>query len=331
LVRSVADILAVNNAVLAPMAGVNEAPYRAICKRLGAGLTYSEMVSATGLHYNFENRRAHELLSFAPEETPCAVQLYGADPEVMATQAARIVERYGADIALFDMNMGCPVPKVVRRGEGAGLMLTPELAAANVAAVIAAVDVPVTVKIRAGFDDDHLNAPEFARAMQEAGAAAVAVHGRTRAQQYRGQSDDAVIAQVKRAVDIPVIGSGDIFSASDAADMIRATGADGVMVARGAQGNPWIFREIRALLDNGEALAPPTFDERLAMAMEHARAMVATYGDVAVPRMRKHVIWYTAGMPDAARFRVATNAAQSLEAMETVTAEYRVHLREVAP
>jgi nifR3 family TIM-barrel protein len=330
MVETVADILARNNAVLAPMAGINEAPYRAICKRLGAGLTYSEMVSAIGLHYNFENRRARELLSFAPGETPCAVQLYGNDPGVMATQAARIMERYGRDIALFDINMGCPVPKVVRRGEGAGLMRTPALAADVVSAVIAAVDVPVTVKIRAGFDDDSRNAPEFARAMADAGAAAVAVHGRTRAQQYRGDSDNAVIEQVKQAVDIPVLGSGDIFSAADAVRMLHETGADGVMVARGAQGNPWIFREIRSLLDTGEPLAPPSFDERLDMAMEHARAMVATYGDIAVPRMRKHVIWYTAGMPDAAKFRVAVNAAQSLAVMEAVTAGYRAHLREVA-
>jgi nifR3 family TIM-barrel protein len=329
--ESVADILARNNAVLAPMAGINEAPFRAICKRLGAGLTYSEMVSATGLHYSFDSRKARQLLSFDPDETPLAVQLYGADPSVMAAQAARIMDRYGDDIALFDINMGCPVNKVVNRGEGAGLMRTPGLAAENVAAVVAAVDVPVTIKIRAGWDDDSRNAPEFAAAMAESGAAAVAVHGRTRGQQYRGRADWDVIAQVKRAVDVPVLGSGDIFTAQDAVDMLSRTGADGVMVARGAQGNPWIFREIRALIDTGEPLAPPSFEERLDLAAEHARAMVATYGDVAVPRMRKHVIWYTSGMPDAARVRVRTNSATSLAEMEAVLADYRTHLREVAP
>lgn len=329
--QTVLGILTSNNAVLAPMAGVTDAPFRAICKHLGAGLTYTEMVSAIGLHYSFKSRKAREILTFAPEEVPCAVQLYGGDPAVIAQQAANIMEHFGENIALLDINMGCPVHKVVRRGEGSGLMLDPERASDIVARTIAAVDVPVTVKFRAGWDDDSRNAPEFAAAMEQAGAAAVAVHGRTREQFYRGDADWDVIAQVKQAVSVPVLGSGDVFTAQDAADMLAHTGVDAVMVARGAQHNPWIFGEIRSLLDTGVLPEPATWDQRLDLTEQHARALVEAYGErSAMARMRKHVIWYTSGMPDATTVRGKVNSIATLAELDALISGYRAFLREAA-
>jgi tRNA-dihydrouridine synthase B len=293
--------------VLGPMAGVTEAPFRGICKRMGATLTYSEMVSAKGLHHNPDSRVSRALLTFSPEETPCAVQLYGSDGAIMAAQAVRILERYGADVALIDINMGCPVAKVVSKGEGSALMRTPDVAAGIVERVVAAVDVPVTVKFRAGW---------------EAGASAMAVHGRTRAQFYRGRADWEVIARVKAAVSVPVFGSGDVLCAQDAKAMLEQTGVDAVMVARGAQGYPWIFREARALIDRGEVLARPGDDERIAMAREHARALVAFGGERAFVRMRKHVGWYIAGMPGATFMRERANKVTSHAELDALLVEY---------
>jgi tRNA-dihydrouridine synthase B len=308
--------------VLGPMAGVTEAPFRGICKRMGATLTYSEMVSAKGLHHNPDSRVSRALLTFSPEETPCAVQLYGSDGAIMAAQAVRIVERYGADVALIDINMGCPVAKVVSKGEGSALMRTPDVAAGIVERVVAAVDVPVTVKFRAGWDAGSLNAADFARAMEAAGASAMAVHGRTRAQFYRGRADWEVIARVKAAVSVPVFGSGDVLCAQDAKAMLEQTGVDAVMVARGAQGYPWIFREARALIDRGEVLARPGDDERIAMAREHARALVAFGGERAFVRMRKHVGWYIAGMPGATFMRERANKVTSHAELDALLVEY---------
>ncbi len=211
------------NVVLAPMAGITEAPFRAICKRMGAGLTYTEMVSAKGLHYNPDSPVSNALLTLSPQEVPCGVQIFGAEPEMMAEQAARIVGRLGADISLIDINMGCPVSKVVAKGEGSALMRVPELAARIVEAVVAAVAVPVTVKFRKGWDASTANAVEFARLMEASGAAGLAVHGRTRSEFYRGHADWDVIAAVKRAVSVPVLGSGDVFSAADAKRMLDET------------------------------------------------------------------------------------------------------------
>lgn len=319
-------LLASGNVILAPMAGITEAPFRAICKRLGAGLTCTEMIGSKALHYNPTGKKSEALLKLSPEETPCAVQLFGCDPQVMAEQATRIVERHGDDVALIDINMGCPVPKVVARGEGSGLMRTPALAAAVVGRVAEACGVPVTVKIRKGWDDSEVNAVEFARAMEAAGASAVAVHGRTRRQHYRGQADWDVIADVKAALSIPVIGSGDVFSARDAKAMIERTGVDGVMVARGAQGNPWIFREARALIDFGEEAAPASAAERVAIAREHAAELVAIQGEWAVKRMRKHVCWYVAGLPDASVVRERVNAVVGSRELDELLAEYADHL-----
>lgn len=323
----VAAILAENDVVLAPMAGVTEAPFRAICKRMGAGLTYTEMVSAKGLHYNPDSRHARALLSFSPAETPVGVQLFGADPEMMAAQAARIAEIYGDDVALIDVNMGCPVAKVVGKGEGSALMRTPELAGEIVSAVVeAAGEVPVTVKIRAGWESDEVNAPEFAQAMEAAGASAIAVHGRTRGQFYRGRADWDVIAQVKRVVSVPVLGSGDVFTADDVARMLDETGVDGVMVARGAQGNPWIFREARALIDRGEHIPRPDRFERVDTAREHAAALVEFGGERAFVRMRKHVAWYIADMPGATHVRSRVNHCASYAELDALLVEYRLWL-----
>ncbi len=319
-------LLAAGNVVLGPMAGVTEAPFRGICKRIGAGLTYTEMVSAKGLHYNPDGAVSRSLLTFDAQEVPCAVQLFGAEPEIMAEQALGIVERYGEDVALIDINMGCPVTKVVAKGEGSALMRTPEVAADVVGAVVERCGVPVTVKFRSGWSASELNAVEFAQRMEAAGAAAVAVHGRTRDQFYHGKADWAVIAEVKKAVAVPVIGSGDVFSAADAVAMIERTGVDGVMVARGAQGNPWIFREARALIDRGEVLAPPTALERIDMALEHAAALVAFGGERVFARMRKHVAWYIKGMPGATRVRELAFEVESYEALVVLLSEYRAYV-----
>lgn len=320
------ELVAAGNVVLGPMAGVTEAPFRAICKRMGAGLTYTEMVSATGLHHNPDVAIAKSLLTLSAEETPCVVQLFGADPGIMAKQANWVVDRYGDDVAAIDINMGCPVTKVVAKGEGSALMRTPDLATAIVSRVAEATRTPVTVKIRAGWDPDNVNAVEFARAMEAAGAAAIAVHGRTREQFYHGRADWNVIANVKMAVEVPVIGSGDVLSAADAAAMLERTGVDAVLIARGAQGNPWIFREARALIDRGEVLAPPSASERIAMAREHARALVEFAGERAFVRMRKHVAWYIHGMPGATRVRERVNEVANSAELDELLAEYAAYL-----
>lgn len=312
--------------MLAPMAGVTEAPFRAICKREGAGLTYTEMISATGLHYNPDSRVSRALLTFAAEERPCAVQLFGADPEILADRAAFVVERHDADVALIDINMGCPVTKVVSKGEGSALMNDVALASEIVSRVAERSTVPVTVKIRKGWDDDSVNAVEFARAMEAAGAKAIAVHGRTRDAFYTGKADWEIIAQVKAAVGVPVIGTGDVFSADDVVAMLERTGADAVMVARGAQGNPWIFREARALIDTGRRLPRPTALERIDTARAHARGLLDYAGERAVVRMRKHVAWYLAEMPGATRARGAVNECTSFEELDRLLTEYRDYL-----
>ncbi|MDF1542860.1 MAG: tRNA dihydrouridine synthase DusB [Anaerosomatales bacterium] len=320
------SLLAPGSVVLGPMAGITEAPFRGICKQMGARLTYTEMVSAKGLHYNPDSAVSRALLTFDAGEVPCAVQLFGSEPEIMADQASRIVEERAGDVALVDINMGCPMTKVVAKGEGAALMRTPELAAEIVSQVVEACSVPVTVKFRAGWDGSELNAPEFARRMEAAGAAAVAVHGRTRAQFYRGRADWSVLAEVKRAVSVPVIGSGDVFSAADASAMLEKTGVDVVMVARGAQGNPWIFREAAALIERGEVLPPPDAIERIEMALRHAGALQEFGGNHTFPRMRKHVGWYIVGMPGATRVRERVNHIRSYEELHDLLTEYRCYL-----
>lgn len=324
--RAAVALIPHGSVVLGPMAGVTEAPFRGICKRMGAALTYTEMISAKGLHYNPELAVARGLLSFSPEEVPCAVQLFGADPALMAEAAAWVLSRYGSQVAMIDINMGCPVAKVVAKGEGSALMRTPALAAQIVSAVAEAVEVPVSVKFRKGWDEREPNAVEFAREMEAAGASALCVHGRTRAQLYHGHADWDVIAAVKAAVSVPVIGSGDVLSAADAAAMLARTGADAVMVARGAQGDPWIFARARALIDRGEELPLPGALERIDMAREHAAALLAFAGERSCTRMRKHVAWYIAGMPGATRVRELVFRTEGYAALDALLVAYREHL-----
>ncbi|MEA5058523.1 MAG: tRNA dihydrouridine synthase DusB [Candidatus Pelethousia sp.] len=298
--------------LLAPMAGVTDLSYRALCKELGCDFTYTEMVSAKGLYYGGPGSAS--LLETAPVERPCGVQLFGRDPALMAEIVRRLCGENTGELALIDINMGCPAPKITGNGEGSALMLEPALAGRIIAAVVQASDLPVTVKFRKGFDAAHINALAFARMAEENGAAMVAIHGRTRAQMYSGKADWDCIAEVKTALSIPVIGNGDVFTGADALAMRAHTGCDGIMVARGAQGNPFIFREIKAAL-KGEPYAPPTERERLDMAMEHLRRAVAHKGPRAVIEMRKHVAWYLKGVRGAAALRAKVNAACTPEEM----------------
>ncbi|HNY67754.1 MAG TPA: tRNA dihydrouridine synthase DusB [Bacillota bacterium] len=307
-----------NPLVLAPMAGVCDAPFRRICKEMGCGLVYTEMISAMALVY--DNRRTLEMLQIFDDERPVAVQLFGSDPDVMA-RAASIVERLGADI--LDVNMGCPAHKIVRSGEGAALMCRPELAWEIVRAVRAACGIPVTVKIRKGWDEETANAVEFAVGCVDAGADAVAVHGRTRAQGYSGAADWSVIARVARAVQVPVLGNGDVDSPEGAAEMLDETGCAAVMVGRGALGNPWIFGRALRFIATGQLLAEPSAGQRIALAMRHLADVAAFKGDeTAASQMRKHLAWYIRGLRGSARVREAIMAAPTVSALESVLREY---------
>lgn len=306
----------------APMAGFTDKIFRKLLREAGAALTYTEMISAQGLYY--QNKATWALMDLRGEEGRVAVQLFGREPEVMAWAAKEAV-RAGA--ALIDINMGCPVPKVVRNGEGVALMRDPLRAQAIVAAVAEAVSpVPVTVKMRKGWDETEVNAVEVAQRIAEAGARAVTIHGRTRDQFYSGVADWGIIKQVKEAVDIPVIGNGDIFTPEDALRMLEFTGCDGVMIGRGALGNPWIFGQIRALL-SGQPFPPPTPGERLNMALRHLRSAVEARGEErGVKEMRKHLSYYLRGLPYAARIREAINKEGTLPGLVQLLEEYKSYL-----
>lgn len=301
-----------NNLILAPMAGVTDLPFRLLCKEQGAGLLCMEMVSAKAILY--KNRNTESLLEIDPRENPVSLQLFGSDPEIISTIAHQIEER---PFDILDLNMGCPVPKIVNNGEGSALMKNPKLAGEIIRETVKAIDKPVTVKIRKGFDDEHINAVEMAKIAEDAGAAAVAVHGRTREQFYSGRADWDIIRQVKEAVSIPVIGNGDLLTAEDVIAMEAQTGCDGFMIARGAQGNPWIFRQILHYFETGEHLAKPTLEEVTQMILRHARMMLEFKGEyIGIREIRKHAAWYTAGYPNSARLRVAINNVESFEALE---------------
>lgn len=298
--------------LLAPMAGVTDLSYRALCKELGCDFTYTEMVSAKGLFYGGPGSAA--LLETDPSERPCGVQIFGREPDLMAEIAHRLCADNAGELALIDINMGCPAPKITSNGEGSALMLEPALAGRIIEAVAKASTLPVTVKFRKGFDESHVNALEFGRIAQNSGAAMVTIHGRTRAQMYSGRADWDIIGEVKAALSIPVIGNGDVFSGADALALRAHTGCDGIMVARGAQGNPFIFGEIKAALA-GEAYTQPGEEQRLAMARLHLQRAVANKGQRAVIEMRKHVAWYLKGARGAAALRAKVNEAATLEEM----------------
>ena len=301
-----------NNLILAPMAGVTDLPFRLLCKEKGAGLLCMEMVSAKAILYKNKNTQA--LLEIDPRENPVSLQLFGSDPDIISQIAHEIEER---PFDILDINMGCPVPKIVNNGEGSALMKNPVLAGEIIENTVKAIQKPVTVKIRKGFDDEHVNAVEMARVAQESGAAAVAVHGRTREQYYSGKADWDIIRQVKEAVSIPVIGNGDLLTAEDVIAMKEQTGCDGFMIGRGAQGNPWIFEQILHYFRTGEKLSKPSAEEVTDMILRHAKMMLEFKGEyTGIREIRKHAAWYTAGYPNSAKLRVAINAVESYEELE---------------
>ncbi len=313
---TIAGLSLEQSAALAPMASVADKAYRLICKEYGAVYVVGEMVSAKALCYG--DRKSRALLEVAGQE-PMAVQLFGSEPELMA-RAARIAAEYRPQV--IDINMGCPVPKVAGNGCGSALMRAPERAARLVRAAAEAVELPVTVKIRKGWDDSAVNAPMFARAMEAAGAAAVAVHGRTRQQMYRPPVDREIIRQVKEAVSIPVIGNGGIVDGPSALEMYQETGCDLVMVAQGSYGRPWVFRQIRRYLEAGELLPEPPLAERLEVMLRHVSMMVEFKGErLGMTEARKIAAWYIKGSPGAAAFRGACGRLSSWEDLKSLTAQ----------
>jgi tRNA-dihydrouridine synthase B len=293
-----------NNVFLAPMAGVTDIAFRGLCKEMGCGLVYTEMVSARALYYDSKNTK--EMLRVSEEEKPVAVQIFGNEPYIMAKICDSFFNN-NDDICLVDINMGCPAPKIVRNGEGSALMKVPELAASIVREVKKASSKPVTVKFRKGFCEGKENAVEFAKAMEDAGADAITVHGRTREQMYEGKADWDIIAKVKKAVSIPVIGNGDVKSAEDAKKLIELSNCDGLMIARGSQGNPWVFREVLQGL-RGENIIYPSNKEKIDLCLRHYELSLKYYDEnKAVREMRKHIAWYIKGMPDCAEIKNEIN------------------------
>ena len=304
-----------NNVFLAPMAGITDKPFREICRRFGAGMVYSEMISAKGLYYN--DKKTASLMDMTGEK-PCAIQIFGSEPEIMAEIIPKVME-FKPDI--IDINMGCPAPKIVNNGDGSALMKMPELMGKIMRAVTAASPVPVTAKIRKGWDED--NSLLCAKILEDNGASAVAVHGRTREEFYGGKADWGVITRIKQELKIPVIGNGDIFSAEDAIRMFGQTGCDGVMVARGAQGNPWLFKEINELIKTGEVKTAPQPQERLRVALEHISRLIEDKGESrGIKEARKHLAWYIKGLKGATQIRTEIFKISDFATMSRILTNY---------
>lgn len=306
--------------LLAPMAGITDAAFRGICRTMGADFSYTEMISAKGMHHGNENTEA--LLETAPEETTFGVQLFGSEPNILAQAAHTLCRGHLIGLAVIDINMGCPAHKIVRNGEGSALMKNELLAAKIIETVVRASSVPVSVKFRKGWDDAHVNAVSFAKLAQDSGAAMITIHGRTREQMYEGRADRDIIARAKQAVRIPVIANGDVFTGEDALAMREHTGCDGVMIARGVRGNPFIFREIKAALA-GAKYDAPTPAQRIDMAAAHAKALVARKGPGAVAQLRKHVAWYAGGLNGAATLRRRVNTVENMQDLLDLLERYK--------
>lgn len=308
----IGDVEIDNPFALAPMAGVTDLPFRKLCKEQGAGLICMEMVSAKAI--SFHNKNTEALMEIDKCENPVSMQLFGSEPELMARVAAEIEER---PFDILDINMGCPVPKVVNNGEGSALLKNPELIVKIVKSVSSAIKKPLTVKVRIGFENEPVDIVEIAKRVEDAGAAAIAVHGRTRQQYYSGTADWDTIRRVKEAVTIPVIGNGDVDSPEKAEALIKETGCDGVMIGRAVRGNPWLFRELNHYFETGEKLPRPSAEEVREMILRHARMQIDLKGEfTGIREMRKHVAWYTAGMRHSAALRRETNLVSSYEELE---------------
>lgn len=316
----IGDMDFANNVFLAPMAGVTDKAFRILCREMGCGFVYTEMVSSKGLYYNSEKTRF--MLDIDDREAPAGVQLFGSDPDIMGEMAAKVSK--DKKVALVDINMGCPAPKIVKNCEGSALMKDLDLASRIIRSVAGNSSAPVTVKFRKGWDDDNINAVEFAVMAQESGAGAVSVHGRTRAQMYEGKADWDIIRRVKESVKIPVIGNGDIVSPEAARRMMDETGCDGILVARGAMGNPWIFKRINHYLQYGELLPEPTPCEKIDMAIRHIEMAVLFKGEaIGTREMRKHIAWYIKGLKNASPVKVLINSADKKDEMIEILLNYK--------
>ncbi len=307
-----------NKVFLSPMAGVTDLPFRLICKEQDCGMLYTEMINAKALCYDDENTK--KMLKMEEEEHPVAVQIFGSDPEYMG-RAAQIMNQYSNEI--LDINMGCPAPKVVKNGDGSALMKNPKLAEEVLKAVVKNSEKPVTLKIRKGWDDESVNAVEIAKIAESCGISALAIHGRTREQYYSGKADWDIITKIKESISIPVIGNGDVFSVEDAKRMLEQTNCDAIMIGRGAQGNPWIFKRINHYIQTGEILPEPTLEEKLNVAKKHLRLAVEEHGEyIAVREMRKHIAWYLKGLRNSARVRDEINKIEKYEEVVTKLDNY---------